>query len=72
MGWRWWIDAHALRPDGMHPSYLEREREPDYYANCARPDTAYTDRLEAWQLVLGAMRAAELVVVDMNPERVGQ
>ncbi|TXI56479.1 hypothetical protein [Mycolicibacterium mageritense] len=62
VGWRWWTDPHALRPDGLHMSCLEREQQADWYDGCARPDTAYADRLHAWQLVLEAISTATLHV----------
>lgn len=63
-GWRWWIDPFVLHPDGWHPDYLRDEQEPDWYDGCARPETAYADRLEAWRIALGIIRIAELKVVD--------
>lgn len=63
-GWLWWTDPHALRPDDWNPDYLDSERQPDYYHGCARPETAYSDRLDAWHLVLNATRDAHLTVTD--------
>lgn len=62
LGWRWWIDPHGLRPDGWHPSYLDSEQAAEYYIGCARPETAYADRLEAWRLVCSAVSKAILAV----------
>lgn len=68
LGWRWWTDPHALRPDGWHPSCLESEKLADAYHGCSRPESAYADRLEAWHLVLDAARTANLAVVDTRPD----
>lgn len=62
LGWLWWTDPHALRPEGWHPSYLESERRADYYHGCSRPETAYKDRLDAWHLALDVVRGAALDV----------
>lgn len=62
VGWRWWTDPHALHPHGWHPSYLQSEQEPDYYHGCSRPETAYTDRIRAWNLTLEAVSASNLTV----------
>lgn len=64
-GWRWWSDPHALNPRGLHPGLLEAEQRPDWYPGCARPQTAYADRLQAWRLVLGVVRAAALTVHEV-------
>lgn len=63
-GWLWWTDPHILRPDGMHPDYLDSEKQAGYYHGCQRPETAYADRLEAWRLALGAVRTAHFAVAD--------
>lgn len=62
--WRWWTDPYVLNSYGLHPSYLEGEQDPGRYAGCARPETAFADRLEAWQLVLEVVRTASLTVID--------
>lgn len=62
--WRWWTDPYVLNSYGLHPSYLEGEQDPERYAGCARPETAFADRLEAWQLVLEVVRTASLTVTD--------
>ena len=61
LGWRWWTDPHCLTT-GWHPDTLEAERQPGWYYDCARPETAFRDRLQAWQLVIGAARTADLAV----------
>lgn len=63
VGWRWWMDPSALRPDGVHPETLSAERQADWYDHCERADTAFTDRMEAWNLVLGAAGDACLTVI---------
>jgi hypothetical protein len=56
VGWRWWTDdPFTLHPDGWHPSYLEDEQQADWYDGCARVETAYGDRLEAWRIALDAV-----------------
>ncbi|WP_441964494.1 hypothetical protein [Mycolicibacterium houstonense] len=60
VGWRWWTDPHALHPHGWHPSYLHTEQKPDYYHGCSRPETAYADRIRAWNLTLDAVTASTL------------
>lgn len=55
VGWRWWTDPFVLHPDGWDSTYLEAEKHADWYDGCARPQTAYADRLEAWRLVLGVV-----------------
>ncbi|WP_234816691.1 MULTISPECIES: hypothetical protein [Mycolicibacterium] len=67
LGWLWWTDPHALRPEGWHPSRLDSEQQADYYHGCARPETAYTDRLDAWHLVLDVVRSATLAVTKRQP-----
>ncbi|WP_454793786.1 hypothetical protein [Mycolicibacterium lutetiense] len=62
VGWRWWSDPFALHPHGWHPDYLESERQPDYYDGCDRPETAFTDRLQAWHLALTVIAQASPVV----------
>jgi hypothetical protein len=58
-GWRWWTDPHCLTT-GWHENDLEAEQHPDWYDHCARPDSAFRDRLEAWGLVIGVVRTAAL------------
>ncbi|WP_233213681.1 hypothetical protein [Mycobacterium hubeiense] len=60
-GWRWWTDPHCLT-DGWHPDSLTAEQQPDWYVGCARPATAWNDRLEAWRLVLDVVATATLDV----------
>lgn len=64
--WRWWMDPYVLNSHGMHPSYLVGEQDPGRYGGCARPESAFADRLEAWQLVLDVVRGADLTVVDTS------
>lgn len=67
LGWRWWTDPFALHPDGWHPSYLDGEQQADWYDGCARPGTAYADRIRAWRLVLCVVGDAALSVHDTSP-----
>lgn len=62
LGWRWWTDPFVLHPDGWHESYLESEQHPDWYDGCERRETAYADRLQAWQLALDVVRSSDLTV----------
>lgn len=62
LGWRWWTDPFSLHPDGWHSSYFDDEQQPDWYDGCARPETAYADRMGAWRLVLGIVGEATLSV----------
>ena len=63
-GWKWWTVPAALRPDGLHPTHLDAEQQPDWYPGCTAPETAFNDRLQAWHLTLNAVRAARLEVKD--------
>lgn len=60
--WRWWMDPAALHPGDRHPSHLETERQPDWYDGCPHPETAYADRIAAWNLALDAVRTGSLSV----------
>jgi hypothetical protein len=64
VGWRWWTDPFVLHPDGWDSSYVEAEQHADWYDGCARPETAFTDRLEAWRLVLGVVGGSAGLAVD--------
>ncbi|MEW2484250.1 hypothetical protein AB0876_32155 [Mycobacterium sp. NPDC049093] len=68
-GWRWWTDPHCLTT-GWHPDTLEAEQQPDWYYDCRRPDTAFRDRLQAWQLVTGTVHTAVLAVTPTGQAEV--
>lgn len=67
-GWRWWTDPHSLS-HGWHPDALQAEQDANWYGGCERPETAWPDRLAAWQLVIATVREGTVAVTDTGTDR---